>query len=99
MSEQQTQVPEQTPPAKVTFSPEQQAKIDELIRAAMGRGGNEARSRAADLEAETTKLKTELATLKGERTGLESSLTLKEQEAQAARNETIAVRKQQTITA
>ncbi len=44
-----------------------------------------------------TVLQTELATLKGERTGLESSLTLKDKEAQAARNETIAVRKQNII--
>jgi hypothetical protein len=100
MSEQQTQVQEvQTPPTKVTFSPEQQAKIDELIRSAMGRAGNEAKARAASLEAEVTTLQTQLATLKGDKSGLESSLTLKEQEAKAARNETIAVRKQNTIQA
>src|SRR6266436_3069569 len=95
---EQVQVPEQTPPpVKITFSPEQQAKVDELIRESMGRAGNEARATAARLEHEMTKLQTELATLKGERTGLESSLTMKDKETQAARNETIAVRKQNVI--
>ncbi|SRR6266404_1722569 len=84
-------------PPKITFSPEQQLKVDELIRESMGRAGNDARATAARLQAEMTVLQTELATLKGERTGLESSLTLKDKEAQAARNETIAVRKQNII--
>ena len=99
MSEQQTQMPEQTPPPKVTFSAEQQAKVDELIRESMGRAGNEARATAARLEAEMTTLKKELATLKGDKSGLESSLTLKDKEVQAARDEAVAVRKQNIIQA
>jgi len=107
MSEQQPVTPEV--PAKIVFTPEQQVKVDLLLREAMGRAGNEARATAARLqkeleaakdaakEAET--LRAELAALKGERTGLESSLTLKDKEAKAAKAETIAVRKQNIIQA
>jgi hypothetical protein len=82
---------------KITFSPEQQLKVDELIRESMGRAGSDARATAARLQAEMTVLQTELATLKGDKSGLESSLTLKEKEAKAAREETISVKKQNVI--
>jgi hypothetical protein len=90
MSEQQTQVPEQTP--KIVFTPEQQAKVDELIRAAMGRAGNDARATAARLEAEAEVLRAEVSRLNGDKSGLE-------REAKSAKDETVAVRKQNTIQA
>src|ERR1700738_4546173 len=98
MSEQ-TPVPtlEQTPPAKVTFTPEQQVRIDSLIRESMGRAGNEARATAARLEAEAEVLRAEVARLRGDRAGLETNLTAKDKEAKAAREETIAVKKQNAI--
>jgi hypothetical protein len=89
MSEQ-IQVPE-TPSTKVTFSAEQQAKIDELIRAAMGRAGNDARATAARLEAEAEALRAEVARLNGDKSGLE-------REAKSARDEAVAFRKQTAIT-
>jgi hypothetical protein len=98
MSEQQTQVLEQTPPAKVTFSPEQQAKVDQLIRESMGRAGNEARATAARLEAEAAVLRGEVARLTGDKSGLETTLEAKQREATSAKAETIAVRKQNAIT-
>ena len=74
MSEQQTQVPEQTPVKKIEFSPEQQNKVDELIRESMGRAGSIAKATAAQAErdaatarAEALSLKAELATLKGDK--------------------------------
>jgi len=91
---------------KVVFDAAQQKKVDELIRESMGRAGNEARATAARLETEMITLRSELAaakeTAKAEaegRAGLESSLTVREKEAKAARAETIAVRKQNAIQA
>jgi hypothetical protein len=99
MSEQTPVTPELTPPAKVTFTPEQQVKIDSLIRESMGRAGNEARATAARLEAEAEVLRAEVARLRGDREGLESNLSVKEKEAKSARAETIAVKKQNAIQA
>jgi len=99
MSEQSPVTPELTPPAKVTFTPEQQVKIDSLIRESMGRAGNEARATAARLEAEAEVLRAEVARLRGDREGLESNLSVKEKEAKSARAETIAVKKQNAIQA
>jgi hypothetical protein len=97
---------EVTPPAKITFSSEQQVKVDSLLREAMGRAGNEARATAARLEAEMITLRNELAAAKDAakaeaegRVGLETSLTVREKEAKAARAETIAVKKQNAIQA
>lgn len=59
MSEQTPGTPET--PAKIIFTPEQQIKIDEIIREAQGRAGNEARATAARLAAEAEVLKAELA--------------------------------------
>jgi hypothetical protein len=99
MSEQTpVQTPEQTPPAKVTFTPEQQVRIDSLIRESMGRAGNEARATAARLEAEAEVLRAEVARLRGDRAGLETNLTAKDKEAKAAKDEVIAVRKTNAIT-
>ncbi len=94
----EVKTPDQTPP-KITFSPEQQTKIDEIIRESMGRAGNEARATAARLEAEAEVLRAEVARLRGDREGLESNLSVKEKEAKSARAETIAVKKQNAIQA
>jgi hypothetical protein len=40
-TEQQIETPV-TPPAKVTFTAEQQAKVEEIIKQSMGRAGGEA---------------------------------------------------------
>jgi hypothetical protein len=90
---------EQQPEVKVTFTPEQQVKIDSLIRESMGRAGNEARATAARLEAEAEVLRAEVERLRGDREGLESNLSVKEKEAKSARAETIAVKKQNAIQA
>ena len=57
---------------KITFTPEQQTKIDELIRSAMGRAGSEhkaeatvALQKAAQLEADLAAAKADLAAAKG----------------------------------
>jgi hypothetical protein len=88
----------QTAPAKVTFSEAQQQKIDELIRSAMGRAGNEARATAARLEAEAEVLRGEVARLTGDKSGLETTLEAKQRETTSAKAETIAVKKQNAIT-
>lgn len=49
---------------KVTFTEAQQVRIDELIRGAMGRAGNEARAENVTLKSEMTKLQTELEAAK-----------------------------------
>jgi len=100
MPEQQTpvQTEVQAPPAKkIEFSPEQQAKVDELIRSAMGRSGSEAKATAAKAEAdaataraEALALKQELATLRGDKEGIEAA-------SKAIREENIKIRKQQVI--
>jgi predicted nuclease with TOPRIM domain len=93
MSEQQPEikVDAQTPPAKITFTSEQQTKIDEIIREAQGRAGNEARATAARLQAESEVLKAELATLRGDKSGLEK-------ESKTAKQELAKVKKQAVIT-
>jgi hypothetical protein len=78
-----------TPP-KITFSAEQQTKVDELIRESMGRAGNEARATAARLEAEAVVLRAELAALRGDRSGLEK-------ESKNAKAELAKVKKQAVI--
>jgi len=83
----------------LTFDETQQKKVDELIRAAMGRAGNEARATAARLEAEAEVLRAEVARLNGDKSGLEINLTTKDKEAKSARAETIAVKKQNAIQA
>ena len=101
MSEQQTPVqPEvQAPPAKkVEFSPEQQAKVDEAIRSAMGRAGSEAKATAAKAEAdaataraEALALKQELFTLRGDKEGLEAiAKTIQEENIKIRRRQIIA---------
>lgn len=91
---------------KVVFDEAQQRKVDFLIRESMGRAGSEARATAARLEAEMITLRNELAAAKDAaeaeaegRVGLETSLTVREKEAKAARAETIAVKKQNAIQA
>lgn len=46
---------------KVTFTPEQQARIDEIVREAMGRAGKEARQTAEHMQTQMTDLKTQLS--------------------------------------
>jgi hypothetical protein len=77
-----------TPP-KITFSAEQQTKVDELIRESMGRAGNEARATAARLEAEAVVLKAELAALRGDRSGLEKETKTAKQELLKLKKEAI----------
>src|SRR6267378_2539722 len=54
----------QAPPEKVVFYEAQQKRVDEIIKAAMGRAGSEARATAARLEAEMTTLRADLAAAK-----------------------------------
>lgn len=46
---------------KVTFTPEQQAKVNEIINEAVGRAGNAARAEAATFKSELQKVQTDLA--------------------------------------
>lgn len=48
-------------PAKIEFTAEQQAKVNELIQEAMGRAGREAKVAATTAQTELTKVQTELA--------------------------------------
>ena len=89
----------QTPPTKVTFSPEQQVKVDELIRESMGRAGSEAKATASRLQAETEVLRAEVARLNGDKSGLETNLTAKDKESRVARTELIAEKKRNVIQA
>jgi hypothetical protein len=69
--------PVMEPPAKVVFSPEQQQKVDALIKDAMSRAGKTARAENAELKRELESLKSsagldtegraELASVKNER--------------------------------
>jgi hypothetical protein len=65
---QQTQIEQRTQTEKVTFNEAQQAKVNELIREAMGRAGNQARAEAATLKADLEKLRAEHEKIKGEAT-------------------------------
>ncbi len=58
-TEQQTQTEKPTRPPKVVFSEEQQAKVNELIREAMGRAGREVRTERDQLKAEIEALRAE----------------------------------------
>ncbi len=70
---------QQTPPK---FSTEQQARVDEIVREAMGRAGRDARAKVRELEAELSSLRTsasqdpeiraELAALREERNRLKA---------------------------
>ncbi len=98
MSEPNQVKPEgQAPPVKIEFSPEQQSKVDELIRSAMGRAGSEAKATAAKAEADAATaraeglaLKAELATLRGDKEEL-AKVT------QTIQQENIRIRKAQVI--
>jgi hypothetical protein len=99
MSEQtQVQAEGQAPPAKkVEFSPEQQARLDQIIRESHSRIARDAHAAAAKAQedasaarAEAELLKEELVALKGERTGLETS-------AKTARAETLKLKKENAI--
>src|SRR5260221_3269814 len=98
MSEPNQVQPEwQAPPVKIEFSPEQQSKVDELIRSAMGRAGSEAKATAAKAEADAATaraeglaLKAELATLGGHKEELEKV-------TQTIQQENIRIRKAQVI--
>jgi hypothetical protein len=46
-----------TRPDKVTFTPEQQAKVDEIVKSSMGRAARETRERVAQLEQEVQSLR------------------------------------------
>lgn len=74
------QVEQQNQPEKVTFSPAQQERLNELIRDAMGRAGREARAESAELRVKIEALNRELEVVKTERTNLENEAkTSKEQ--------------------
>jgi hypothetical protein len=51
---------------KVTFSPEQQARIDEIVRESMGRAGRETKQANEELAGKVTTLESELTTAKAE---------------------------------
>jgi hypothetical protein len=61
--QQQLETPVTPPAEKVVFTPEQQIKVDEITRAAMGRAAKEVRAEAAALKAENESLKANLATV------------------------------------
>jgi hypothetical protein len=98
MSEPNEVKPEvQAPPAKIEFSPEQQAKVDELIRESHRRIGSEARAAAAKAtqEAEAARsealaLKAQLAVLRGDKEEL-AKVT------ETIQQENIRIRKAQVI--
>jgi hypothetical protein len=48
---------------KITFTAEQQARVDEIVRESQGRAGNEARARAAVAETKATELATQVSDL------------------------------------
>src|SRR5258708_7835054 len=94
----------QTPPVKVTFSSEQQSKVDELIRESMGRAASTVKAelhttqtRLTTLLAESEVLRAENATLKEGRAGLETTLTAKDKEAKSSRDESVSVKKKNAI--
>jgi len=64
-AEIQAQIEQQ--PAKVTFTPEQQAKVDELIRAAQGRAAATERAQVVELTNRLTTLEQDLAAAKAEK--------------------------------
>jgi hypothetical protein len=87
----------QVPPVKIEFSPEQQSKVDELIKESMGRAGREHREAAAKAtqEAEVARsealaLKAQLATLRGDKEEL-AKIT------ETIQQENIRIRKAQVI--
>ena len=99
MSEQQPEikVDGQTPPAKITFTAEQQVKVDSLLREAMGRSARDIREQAAKLQEEKDAalaaaevLKVELTALRGDKSGLEK-------ESKTAKQELAKVKKQALI--
>src|SRR4051812_23824528 len=59
----QRQTDEQKP-GKVAFTEEQQARVNELIREAMGRAGREAKQHLSDAEARYASLEMELTALR-----------------------------------
>jgi hypothetical protein len=84
--EQQVETPAVTPPvAKVSFTPEQQVKVDSLIRESMGRAGAEAKATATRLDGELATLRAELKAAQGDRSTLEKTqaeiATLRKQNA------------------
>jgi len=89
----------QAPPEKVVFDEAQQKRVDEIIKAAMGRAGSEARATAARLEAEMATLRADLAAAKEAATAATGDVTkAKDAEIEKARSETVAFRKQAAIT-
>ena len=96
--------------AVVTFTPEQQAKVDEIVRNAMGRAGGEARNRATELERQTAQLESELEKLRSAspQTDIErlhhehkkamEAAAQKQHEADELRNQLQTFRKEQAIT-
>lgn len=95
----EVQAADQTPPVKITFSSEQQVKVDSLLKEAMGRAGSEARATAARLQSEMNKLQAELKAAK-EAAAVASGdvVKAKDAEIEKAKAETVAVRKQNAIT-
>lgn len=90
--------PNEGTPPKVTFSPEQQVKLDEILREAQGRAGNEARATAARLESELAKVRSELKTAKDAAAAASGDVVkAKDAEIEKARSETIALKKENAI--
>src|SRR6267378_1028321 len=86
----------QAPPEKVVFYEAQQKRVDEIIKAAMGRAGSEARATAARLEAEMTTLRADLAAAK-DAAASGDVIKAKDAEIEKARKETVALRKENAI--
>jgi ElaB/YqjD/DUF883 family membrane-anchored ribosome-binding protein len=90
--------PNEGTPPKVTFSPEQQVKLDEILREAQGRAGNDARATAARLESELAKVRSELQAAKdAAATASGDVVKAKDAEIEKAKAETVAVRKENAI--
>jgi len=76
---------EQPARTKITFSPEQQARVDALIRNAQGRAASELRAEAAELRGKVEAISLELDQVKAERTQHAEQLeTLKAQQSEQA---------------
>src|SRR6266404_4985512 len=83
---------------KVVFDEVQQKKVDELIRESMGRAAATVRLELATAQDQLTTLQAELQAAKDAATATGDVAKAKDSEIQKAKEETVAVRKQNAIT-
>jgi len=85
---------------KVAFTAAENAKIDAIVREAMGRAGNDARAKAAQLEKDNEQLRLENELLKGtpqERESLQKEVEEKKAELAKTQAETLQMKKENHI--